>query len=295
MELGLVVFLFLLLLDIAVGEFRKPQALSFNELGMNLISTAIAFSIRALPFAVIMLLLINYLPGLKGTLSGTNVWLVFMIVLLLDDYGNYWLHRSAHKVSWLWQLHKPHHIPTRMSVLMGVRQNLFYYFLLPVNLMAPMLVLMGAAETGAIMLALKLIVVYLQHASFRWDLWLRHFSVGRALLKVLEAVFALQDFHHVHHGIGRYGNASSNFGNILNIWDKLHGTSNGHPHKHQDAYGLPTGVKVEPWFVQLFWPVLRCKKAPKNKDRPLIASNPSELAEACAVIYTASGLAIAIK
>ncbi len=295
MEIGLSVFMLLLLLDFFAGEFRKPHALSMNELGVNLISTTLALTIRAVPFAAIMFLVVHGLPGLKGALAESNVWLVFLVVLLVDDYANYWLHRCAHKVPWLWRLHKPHHIPTQMNVLMGVRENLFYYFLLPVNVMAPLLVFMGAEEAGAIMLALKLTVVYLQHASFRWDLWLRRSGLGRVLLDGLEKVFSLQDFHHVHHGIGRYGNASSNYGNVLNIWDVLHGTSSGHVHRPQDAYGLPVGVKVEPWFVQLFWPLLREKECKQVAGQPLQASSTAELAEARAVIYTAEGIAVAVR
>lgn len=294
MEIGLSVFMLLLLLDFFAGEFRKPRALSMNELGVNLISMAIAFTVRAAPFAAIMFVLVNFLPGLKGVLAEVDVLLIFLLVLLLDDYANYWLHRCAHKVAWLWRLHKPHHIPTQMNVLMGVRENLFYYFLLPVNVMAPLLVFMGAEEAGAIMLALKLTVVYLQHASFRWDLWLRRSCLGGVLLNGLENLFALQDFHHVHHGIGRYGNASSNYGNVLNIWDELHGTSSGHPHRPQDAYGLPVGVKVEPWSVQLFWPLLREKEPKRTSEQPLTPSSTAELAEAQAVIYTAAGVAVAV-
>ncbi|MEN5315878.1 sterol desaturase family protein [Pseudomonas koreensis] len=295
MEVGLSVFMLLLLLDFFAGEFRKPHALSMNELGVNLMSTAIALTVRVIPFAAIMFVLVNYLPALKGVLADSNVWVVFLFVLLVDDCANYWLHRCAHKVPWLWQLHKPHHIPTQMNVLMGVRENLFYYFLLPVNVMAPLLVFMGAEEAGAIMLALKLTVVYLQHASFRWDLWLRRTRLGCLLLDGLENLFALQDFHHVHHGIGRYGNASSNYGNVLNIWDKLHGTSSGHPHRPQDAYGLPVGVKVESWSVQLFWPVLREKEKKRVTAKPLRPSSTAELAEARAVIYTAEGIAVAVR
>lgn len=295
MEIGLSVFMLLLLLDFFAGEFRKPHALSMNELGVNLISMAIAFTVRAAPFAAIMFVLVNFLPGLKGVLAEVDVLLIFLLVLLLDDYANYWLHRCAHKVTWLWRLHKPHHIPTQMNVLMGVRESLFYYFLLPVNVMAPLLVFMGAEEAGAIMLALKLTVVYLQHASFRWDLWLRRSCLGGVLLDGLENLFALQDFHHVHHGIGRYGNASSNYGNVLNIWDELHGTSSGHPHRPQDAYGLPVGVKVESWSVQLFWPLVREQATKRTIAQPLTPSSTAELAEARAVIYTAAGVAVAVR
>lgn len=295
MAIGLTVFVLLLLLDVVAGEFRKPRALSMNELGVNVLSIAIAFSIRGVPLAAIGMLLPVLWPQGRDILAHAPVWLVFIAVLVLDDYGNYWLHRMAHQRAWLWQLHKPHHIPTRMNVLMGVRENTLYYLLLPVNIMAPLLAYVGAAPAGAIMVGVKLVVVYLQHVSFRWDLWLRRFAVGRLLLNGAERFIALQDFHHAHHGIGRYGNAASNYGNVLNLWDQLHGTSNGHPHRPQDAYGLPAGVAVEPWAVQLFWPLVRVAAAPRAPEPALTPSSEQELREARAVIVTADGTAIAVQ
>lgn len=296
MEMGIAaVFLALLLLDLLMGEYRKPGLYSMNELGGSVLSTVIAFTLRALPYAAISWLLPRCLPAWRGALSHTSPWLLFPLVALVDDYGNYWLHRLAHQHRLLWRLHKPHHVPAHMNVMMAIRENSFYYLLVPVNLLAPLLVYLGAAQAGAAFVALKLIVVYLQHAAWRWDLWLRRVAPGRWLMDLLEQVFALQDFHHLHHGIGRYGNASSNYGNVMNIFDKLHGTSAGHPHRAQDAYGLPPGVRTESWTSQLFWPLVRDTPAPAAANAPLAASSAQELAAADAVIVTAQGVAIAVS
>lgn len=295
MKIGLAVFAALLLLDICAGEFRKPRALSMNELGVNLLSMLIAFSIRALPLAVVSWLLVRFWPTGRDLFAGVNLWLMFIVVLLIDDYLNYWLHRMAHKVPVLWRLHKPHHIPTRMNVLMGGRENAFYYLLLPVNVMAPLLVFTGAATAGAMVFGLKIVVAYLQHTGFRWDLWLRRSRLAGGVLGVFEKVFSLQDFHHVHHGIGRYGNASSNYGNILSFWDALHGSSSGHPRRRQDAYGLPVGVAVESWAEQLFWPLVRLQPKLQPASAKPVQSSAEELAAAPAVIYTADGTAIAVS
>lgn len=295
MKIGLSVFVLLLVLDLVMGEFRKPRALSMNELGVNLISILIAFSIRTPPFVAISYLLVTFLPGWRNILAHTHFIVLFLSVLVLDDYANYWLHRSAHKVPFLWRLHKPHHIPTQMNVLMGGRENTFYYLLLPINVMAPLLVFMGAGEAGAAMVGLKLTVGYLQHVGYRWDLWLRRFAPGGLILDLAESLFTLQDFHHVHHGIGRYGKASANYGNVLNIWDKLHNTSRGHPHCVQDAYGVPTGAKVESWAVQLFWPLCRERKVKPSTSSIIVQSSSEELESAHAIIFTADGLAIAVS
>ncbi|MES2127004.1 MAG: sterol desaturase family protein [Pseudomonadota bacterium] len=295
MGIGFAFFFALLLLDIALGEFRKPRALSMNELGVSIAAMLLAFTVRALPFALIMFVMKHFFPALKNCFEGSSVLLAATLAMLLDDYGNYWLHRLAHKHRVLWQLHKPHHIPVHMNVVMGVRENMFYYFLLPVNLMAPVLVFTGQETAGAIAVGIKLLVVYLQHTGTRWDLWLRRCAAGRALLNLAERLFALQDFHHRHHGIGRFGNANSNYGNVLCIWDRLHGTHSGMPGRAQDAFGLPLGVKVESMTVQLFWPLFSDRDKVALPAAPLVQSTPEELLAAKAIIRTPDGVRIAVK
>lgn len=294
MQLAALVFVALLMLDWIMGEYQKPRVFTMNEMGVNLLSIAAAFSIRVLPFAGITWLLLRFATPWQGALADVSLWIMLPTVALIDDYGNYWLHRKAHELPWLWRLHKPHHIPEHMNVTMAIRENVFYYLLLPVNILAPLLVFLGAGAAGAIFTAVKLVNTYLQHTSWRWDLWLRRFAFGRLLLNASEKLLAMQDFHHVHHGIGRFGNASSNYGNVMNIFDRLHGTSSGHPHRAQDAYGLPLGVKNDSWAVQLFWPVVREPRATGVTSERLTASSPEALAAAAAIIVTADGLAIAV-
>lgn len=105
----------------------------------------------------------------------------------------------------------------------------------------------------------------------------------------------LQDFHHAHHGIGRYGNASSNYGNILCVWDVLHGTTSGRQQRRQDAYGVPVGMSVETGMVQLFWPLVRSKRDRAVFVTAVQQSPDAKLAVATAVIVTANGAAIAVE
>ncbi|MFL9867040.1 sterol desaturase family protein [Paraburkholderia fungorum] len=182
-----------------------------------------------------------------------------------------------------------------MNVLMASRENTFYYFLIPAVWMAPWLIYAGAGTASAVAFGFKGVVTLLQHTGYRWDLWLRRYAAGRLLLDVVEKVVVLQDFHHAHHGIGRYGNASSNYGNILCIWDFLHGTAQGQRHCRQDAYGVPVGMPVETGVMQLFWPLLRTKRKQANLGATPVQSTDAELAEAAAVIFTTNGVAVAVR
>jgi len=284
----------LLLLDLLTGQFRNSQASSKREIGTNLLSIVLTFAVRAMLLFVLGGLAVRFFPQWKGALGGAPVWLVFLIVLIVDDYINYWLHRTAHHWPLLWRLHKPHHTPTYLNVLMGSRENAFYYFLVPALWMAPVLIHLGAGTASAIAFGFKGVVTLLQHTGYRWDMAMRRFAAGRLVLDVAEKVLVLQDFHHAHHGIGRYGNASSNYGNVLCVWDYLHGTTSGNVHRQQDAFGVPVGMPVEPAAVQLFWPIVRKKTAVKPVAS-LTPSSDAALAAAEAVIVTANGIAIAIE
>ncbi|WP_350029651.1 sterol desaturase family protein [Caballeronia sp. ATUFL_M2_KS44] len=180
-------------------------------------------------------------------------------------------------------------------MLMAGRENAFYYFLVPALWMAPVLIYLGAGTASAVVFGFKGVVTLLQHTGYRWDLWLRRYRTGRLLLNVAEKVIVLQDFHHVHHGIGRYGNASSNYGNILSIWDVLHGTAHTQQPRRQDAYGVPAGMPVESGMVQLFWPLFNDRRADSKQEVALTQSSDDELAAADAVIVTANGIAIAVR
>ncbi|MCP3708851.1 sterol desaturase family protein [Paraburkholderia sp. CNPSo 3274] len=225
----------LLALDLSTGQFRNPQASSKRELSINMLSQILTSSVRALLLVALAWPIARFLSQRKGVLAHVSVWLMFFVILMIDDYLNYWLHRMAHQWPLLWRLHKPHHTPTYLNVLMAGRENTFYYFLVPALWMAPILIYLGAGTASALVFGFKGVVTPLQHTGYRWDLWLRRYRAGR-LLDIVEKVVVLQDFHHAHHGIGRYGNASSNYGNILCIWDVLHGTTVQRQPQRQDAW-----------------------------------------------------------
>ncbi|MEJ8856257.1 sterol desaturase family protein [Variovorax robiniae] len=297
MKLGLLMLVLLLVAEIAAGEYRKPRTFSMGELGVSLISFANLALVRATQLAGLTWLLNAFLPTWKGALGGVSPWLIFPIAMLIDDYGNYWVHRMGHTVRWMWRLHKAHHTATNLNVLATMRNNWIFYALIPNTTMAALLYFLGATEAAMGVLGLKIVILNLQHTGVRWDLWLRKFAPTGWLLNGLEKIFVLQDYHHVHHGIGRYGNASSNYANMFVFWDHLHGTSMGSPRKHQDAYGLPVGVEAEPWYEQVWWPLFRGSRrvatvAASAFELPRFSAE--EVARAKAVIYLPDGRPVVV-
>ncbi|HSV57328.1 MAG TPA: sterol desaturase family protein [Variovorax sp.] len=297
MQVGLVMLSVLLIAEIEAGEYKKPRVFTMSELGVSLFSFLNLALVRATQLAAMTWALNACLPTLKGGLAGINPWAVFAVAMLIDDYGNYWVHRLGHQVRWMWRLHKPHHSATNLNVLATMRNNWIFYALIPNTAMAALLYFLGAKEAAMGVLGLKTVILNLQHTGVRWDLWLRRFAPAGWLLSGLEKIFVLQDYHHVYHGIGRYGNASSNYANMFAFWDRLHGTGIGTPHKRQDAYGLPVGAKAEPWYVQLWWPFLRSERVvpAANELVEVPRHTAQDVASAKAVIYLADGRPVIVS
>src|SRR5262249_3987049 len=65
-----------------------------------------------------------------GLASGLGLWPVhspvavqIVAVVVLGDILEYWYHRIAHTVPWLWPLHAVHHTPVRLHTLKGARHH----------------------------------------------------------------------------------------------------------------------------------------------------------------------------
>lgn len=157
----------LLTLDLATGQFRNPQASSKRELGINMVTMIMPFALRALLLVTIGWVLARCLPQWKGVFAHAPLFLAIFVILIADDYLNYWLHRTAHHWLVLWRLHKPHHTPTYLNVLMAGRENTFYYVLVPALWMAPFLIHIGCGPATAVVFGFKAVVTLLQHTGYR--------------------------------------------------------------------------------------------------------------------------------
>jgi sterol desaturase/sphingolipid hydroxylase (fatty acid hydroxylase superfamily) len=252
--------LFFGLIDLANGQFRKAGALSMKEAGINLFSFINFLGIRAAMILFWAWLLALILPGAKGFLLGTGFWTVFVMFTLVEEYVHYWVHRWSHTIPWLWRLHKPHHTPQHLNVGVSFRENWLWFMIIPNAPLGAILVLGGYPEIAAMHVAWKGASEFMVHTATRWDLPLYRFWLTRPIMLTLERVVTLQDTHHAHHGVGRYGHGMCNFGSFLFLFDVLHGTAEFPKHR-QDGFGMPGSVKVEPWYEQLWWPLGRDKVA----------------------------------
>jgi len=246
--------------ELLVGEYKKKGLWTMAELGVSVLSFVNFLLVRVVLLAIISWLLLTLFPAGAGFMADWPIVPLFIGYVLLEEYIHYWVHRLAHEYPLLWRFHKPHHAPKFVNVTISFRENWVWFFLIPNAWMGSILVWGGQMEIAMIAVAAKGISEWFVHTSIRWDAPLQKNPITRPAMWVVERIITLPDTHHVHHGVGKYGNAMGNYGSFLFIFDVLHGTGT-FPHAKQEGYGLPQGVRVEPWYEQLWWPLFKVPRA----------------------------------
>lgn len=146
----------------------------------------------------------------------------WLLVLVMADFCQYWLHRLSHEVNILWAGHIVHHSNTEYNYGVAVRQSFiegFYtwIFYLPLALAGIPWELFISAY------ALSLFWQFFVHTRF----------VGK--MGWLEYVMATPSHHRAHHGRNEIY-LDKNYGALFIIWDKLFGTFE--PETEPVEYGI---------------------------------------------------------
>lgn len=137
------------------------------------------------------------------------VQLVFM--LLIAEFGRYWLHRLSHRNKWLWRLHAVHHSPARLYFLNAGRVHPLEKFLYLIPEAVPFILLGTNVECLALYATFNSIHGLFQHGNV---------SVK---LGPLNYFFSMAELHRWHHS-KIVMESDHNFGNNLSVWDWVFGT-----------------------------------------------------------------------
>jgi sterol desaturase/sphingolipid hydroxylase (fatty acid hydroxylase superfamily) len=137
-------------------------------------------------------------------------WFYWPVLIVLQDFLFYWLHRVDHGCRVFWAVHATHHSSAEFNLTVGIRPSVFqpvyrFAWFLPLAVLGfrPADVLLAYSVTQ-----LYGVLVHTKH-------------VGR--LGVMESVLVTPSHHRVHHGSNpQY--LDRNFGMLLIVWDKLFGT-----------------------------------------------------------------------
>lgn len=262
----LCIFLSFIFLEILFTQFFKKDKQKPGDGTVELVST-LALTMLTQPFVLGMGFTVAAFiaPGSAGMLNSWPVLAVFGLFLIFDDMTQYWWHRITHNVSWLYNLHRPHHNAEYLSIRVVYRNNIFYYLLMPGLWLSGVLIYLGGAWVYAFYIVIKMTVIYGAHSDLRWDKHLYKIKWLSPVMWVVERTISTPATHWAHHGKHKddgVTNYKGNYGNLLFFWDVLFGTAKI-TRKYPDELGvenLPETTVGE----QLLWPILHAPKSSKS-------------------------------
>jgi lathosterol oxidase len=177
----------------------------------------------------------------SGVVASMPLWLQVPWLLLVADFTQYWVHRTFHRVPFLWRFHAIHHSIEQMDWLAGSRLHLVDVIVTRGLTYVPIFVI-GFSE-AALMIYVFLVAAQATfiHANVRWE------------FRPLRRLVATPAFHHWHHAAEREA-VDRNFAVHTPIWDLLFGTYYL-PDRWPGAYGLSDRRAVPArWMTQLLYP-----------------------------------------
>ena len=249
-------------MELAAGRYRGIY--NRDELLVTGLCALLGLTVRPLLAGLVALFIGVVFPAGRGALAEVPFWLFLPVIILVAEFGGYWMHRLAHRAErhryfdWLWRLHRTHHTANYMNVLLQFRVNFAWALVSGLTWVLTAAFYLGqelAASVAGAMFALYSIVT---HCDFRWDDAIRRHRFLGPLFRGLEHIIVSPGVHHTHHGYGRDGATYCNFGNMLSVYDWLFGTLKI-PRGRPGHYGLPR-PRVH-WAEEVFFPLF-WKKAP---------------------------------
>ncbi|HIF89994.1 MAG TPA: sterol desaturase family protein [Candidatus Poseidoniales archaeon] len=225
--------IFLMMVEAFYQQQKTKQQSPWSDMMFNLNSGhVLMWALRGVEFIVYGYILTYYSLEL---LPEMPYWLLFIIAFICWDFGHYCFHYMHHKFKWLWMIHVVHHEGIEFNLSLGLRNSWlspltsmpFFFFLAIIGVPLEIFILVGSIHYG---------VQYYNHIGV----------VKQS--GFLEHIMVTPSAHKVHHGIQDLYK-DTNFGSVLNIWDRIFGTFQ----REQLDIPVQLGV-IEPLGTEnIFW------------------------------------------
>tara|TARA_B110000908_G_C10202885_1_gene426206 strand:- start:137 stop:1249 length:1113 start_codon:yes stop_codon:yes gene_type:complete len=225
--------IFLMMVEALYQQQKTKQQAPWSDMMFNLNSGhVLMWALRGIEIIIYEYILTHYSLHL---LPDMPYWILFIVAFICWDFGHYCFHYMHHKLKWLWMIHIVHHEGTEFNLSLGLRNSWFspltsmpfFFFLAIIGVPLEIFILVGSIHYG---------VQYYNHIGV----------VKQS--SFLEHIMVTPSAHRVHHGIQDIYK-DTNFGSVLNIWDRLFGTFQ----KEQKEIPVQLGV-IEPLETEnIFW------------------------------------------
>ncbi len=185
----------------------------------------------------------------QAPLAGSPAWVglaAFTLAgFLAEDFARYLVHRLAHRVPALWELHKVHHSATVLTPFTVYRTHPLESVIMRAGAALGVGVAAGACvwAFGGRVAAWQILGV--QAISFAWNVAgsnLRHSHVWVSYGRILEHLLISPAQHQIHHSddVRHY---HRNYGSTLAVWDWIGGSLYVPRTREKIVFGLPPEVQ----------------------------------------------------
>lgn len=169
---------------------------------------------------------------------------VMLVVLLVRDFCDFYLHYLAHRWQWLWEFHAMHHSATFLTPLSGKRSH-FVEDLIHIGVIGTLLAItvgVCAYIAGFPPAEISMFGVDAYLVGHLLDFnELQHSHVALSFGR-LERYFISPAQHHLHHD---RTDTSRNLGSLLSVWDRMFGTFAYSQKPDSFAIGLAPDVQPD--------------------------------------------------
>ena len=195
-------------LELLLSNYHHRRLYSWKDSAINLYLMLLNGLIDLL-FRGVYVVILDYFYR-HHIFSFSHVVVYWFMLVLLEDFLYYWLHRFDHEVRFFWAVHVTHHSSELLNFTVGFRSSVFqplYRFLYFIPL-----ALMGFKPLD---------IVFIYSATQIWGIFVHTELINK--MGWLEYIFVTPSHHRVHHASNpKY--LDKNMGMFLIIWDKLFGT-----------------------------------------------------------------------
>ena len=195
-----------------------------------------------------LVMVASAVPG-DRFLAAIPFWLQAPLVLILFSFITYWLHRFSHSQPGLWRFHRVHHSDTIVDPTTSFRHHPGEVAFAFLALQVPILLLHPSPQAVAIVAIMERCFAAATHTSLTLPPRVDH---------LLGLVFVTPQQHAIHHSDFQ-PETDSNFGTVLNIWDRLFGTYCAKPLRNAAQFRLGLteipAAKAEDLAVLLILPL----------------------------------------
>ncbi len=201
-------YIFIIGLELLLSHLQHRKTYTLKDAAANLYLMLMNTGID-LAFRIIYLAILNYfyLHAWISVEQGVFYW--FMLVIL-EDFLYYWLHRFDHEIRFFWAIHVTHHSSQKLNFTVGFRSSVFqplyrFIYFIP-------LALLGCKPLD---------IAFVYSATQIWGIFVHTELIHK--MGWLEYFMVTPSHHRVHHGSNpKY--LDKNMGMFLIIWDKLFGS-----------------------------------------------------------------------